>query len=343
MQGPSRQLLSIYAPVRSRTGTGTWLAAVAGAVRLPNVLTAGALLLAYVGLEWVSFIHEYKGVPVTPWNPGLGVAFALLVLKGAALRARVVRRRGDRRNLRAAHGSGMASHRRHGGHRLGELCDGGSRRAAISAPRYRAEPCPRRAAPAGCGRCRGRRFRSAAEHAAAHRRRADDRRSAQSLHPAPRRRRHRHRRGDAAPVAPVAALAGSDAEVPGFACARGDAASGRRSGSSCGWSWAASAPATTSCSRCCFCRSWRLRCATASTARARRWPQRSSGLVAVLHQYGYDAERVHRVPARHAGPHHVRPAGRRGGQRAPACRSRRAARPRRGSRTCRRRRGGPRA
>ena len=28
-------------------------------------------------------IHEYKGVPVTPWNPGLGVAFAILVLKGA--------------------------------------------------------------------------------------------------------------------------------------------------------------------------------------------------------------------------------------------------------------------
>jgi two-component system sensor kinase FixL len=83
MRGPSKQLLSIYPPVRGGTRTGTWLAAAAGAVRLPTVLTAGALLLAYVGLEWVSFIHEYKGVPVTPWNPGLGVAFALLVLKGA--------------------------------------------------------------------------------------------------------------------------------------------------------------------------------------------------------------------------------------------------------------------
>ncbi len=49
----------------------------------PNAFSAGALLVAYVGLEWVSFIHEYKGVPVTPWNPGLGVAFAILVLRGA--------------------------------------------------------------------------------------------------------------------------------------------------------------------------------------------------------------------------------------------------------------------
>ena len=35
-----------------------------------------------MGLEWVSFIHEHKGVPVTPWNPGLGVASAVLVLRG---------------------------------------------------------------------------------------------------------------------------------------------------------------------------------------------------------------------------------------------------------------------
>ena len=50
--------------------------------RLPSLATPCFLLLAYVGLEWVSFIHEYKGVPVTPWNPGLGVAFAVLVLRG---------------------------------------------------------------------------------------------------------------------------------------------------------------------------------------------------------------------------------------------------------------------
>jgi two-component system, LuxR family, sensor kinase FixL len=48
-----------------------------------NAAVAGMFLTAYVALEWVSFIHEYKGVPVTPWNPGLGVVFALMVLVGA--------------------------------------------------------------------------------------------------------------------------------------------------------------------------------------------------------------------------------------------------------------------
>lgn len=49
---------------------------------LQGMLTGFVLLIGYVGLEWVSFLHEHKGVPVTPWNPGLGLAFALLVLKG---------------------------------------------------------------------------------------------------------------------------------------------------------------------------------------------------------------------------------------------------------------------
>lgn len=62
----------------------------ADAARPPVALPAAreiaiwaALLLAYVGLEWVSFIHEYKGVPITPWNPGLGLLFAFMVLRGA--------------------------------------------------------------------------------------------------------------------------------------------------------------------------------------------------------------------------------------------------------------------
>jgi two-component system sensor kinase FixL len=45
----------------------------------------GAALLflgIYVALEWLSFIHEYKGVPITPWNPGLGAVFALMVFGG---------------------------------------------------------------------------------------------------------------------------------------------------------------------------------------------------------------------------------------------------------------------
>ncbi len=54
-----------------------------GSRSLPlQAAAAGAFLLAYVVLEWISFIHEYKGVPITPWNPGLGVVFALMVLGG---------------------------------------------------------------------------------------------------------------------------------------------------------------------------------------------------------------------------------------------------------------------
>ena len=41
----------------------------------------------YVALEWLSFIHEYKGVPITPWNPGLGAVFALMVFGGPAYAA----------------------------------------------------------------------------------------------------------------------------------------------------------------------------------------------------------------------------------------------------------------
>ncbi|MFM2129255.1 MAG: hypothetical protein RL477_801 [Pseudomonadota bacterium] len=44
-----------------------------------NLAVAGAWAVAYVLLEWLSFIHEYKGLPITPWNPGLGVVFAVLV------------------------------------------------------------------------------------------------------------------------------------------------------------------------------------------------------------------------------------------------------------------------
>ncbi|RAI41511.1 ATP-binding protein [Rhodoplanes roseus] len=41
-----------------------------------------AALAVYVALEWLGFIHEVKGLPATPWNPGLGVVFALIVLHG---------------------------------------------------------------------------------------------------------------------------------------------------------------------------------------------------------------------------------------------------------------------
>ena len=39
-------------------------------------------LVAFVALEWLSSIHEFMSVPITPWNPGLGVVFAFMLLRG---------------------------------------------------------------------------------------------------------------------------------------------------------------------------------------------------------------------------------------------------------------------
>lgn len=49
---------------------------------LANAAVAMAVVAVYVALEWLSFIHEYKGVPITPWNPGLGLVFAFIILYG---------------------------------------------------------------------------------------------------------------------------------------------------------------------------------------------------------------------------------------------------------------------
>ncbi len=45
---------------------------------------AGLLVLAYLGCEWLSEVHEYKGLPVTAWNPGLGLVFATMMHRPAA-------------------------------------------------------------------------------------------------------------------------------------------------------------------------------------------------------------------------------------------------------------------
>lgn len=43
----------------------------------------GALLvIVFVLMEWLSSIHEFMSVPITPWNPGLGVVFAFMLLRG---------------------------------------------------------------------------------------------------------------------------------------------------------------------------------------------------------------------------------------------------------------------
>jgi signal transduction histidine kinase len=41
-----------------------------------------AAVVAYVALEWISFIHEANGLPLTPWNPGRGLMFACLIRGG---------------------------------------------------------------------------------------------------------------------------------------------------------------------------------------------------------------------------------------------------------------------
>lgn len=49
---------------------------------------AGGLLIflvAYVALDWVSFFHELLPIGITPWNPGPGLALAVMVLHGVRL------------------------------------------------------------------------------------------------------------------------------------------------------------------------------------------------------------------------------------------------------------------
>jgi signal transduction histidine kinase len=53
-------------------------------IRAQEAAVVGVFLVAYLALEWASFMHEQNGLPVTPWNPGLGIAFGLMVLKGPA-------------------------------------------------------------------------------------------------------------------------------------------------------------------------------------------------------------------------------------------------------------------
>jgi signal transduction histidine kinase len=47
-----------------------------------RAVIAASCLAAYVLLAWISFMHVHKGLPITPWDPGLGVVFALMVFAG---------------------------------------------------------------------------------------------------------------------------------------------------------------------------------------------------------------------------------------------------------------------
>lgn len=49
---------------------------------LNHPVATGALFLAgYVGLDWVSFIHAWAPIGITPWNPPPGLSLALLLIK----------------------------------------------------------------------------------------------------------------------------------------------------------------------------------------------------------------------------------------------------------------------
>ncbi len=47
-----------------------------------RITLGAALVVVFVAMEWLSNIHEFMSVPITPWNPGLGVVFAFMLLRG---------------------------------------------------------------------------------------------------------------------------------------------------------------------------------------------------------------------------------------------------------------------
>jgi len=49
---------------------------------LPRLAGPALFLLVYLALEWASYLYEYKGLPITAWDPGLGVALAAMILRG---------------------------------------------------------------------------------------------------------------------------------------------------------------------------------------------------------------------------------------------------------------------
>ena len=77
-----RQITTAWKTKLRMLGTGARRRGVIGPVQLGAALGVIALLIAYLALEWASFIHEHKGIPVTPWNPALGLLFAVMLLKG---------------------------------------------------------------------------------------------------------------------------------------------------------------------------------------------------------------------------------------------------------------------
>lgn len=49
-----------------------------------RVFLAALLILVYLLLDWFSFLQDFRGLPVSPWNPGLGVLFAFMLARRLA-------------------------------------------------------------------------------------------------------------------------------------------------------------------------------------------------------------------------------------------------------------------
>src|ERR1700758_4030790 len=64
---------------------GSWMSAIYGLLRsraASSPLAMAFLVLVWIFQDWASFIHGYKGSLITPWDPGIGILFALIVRGG---------------------------------------------------------------------------------------------------------------------------------------------------------------------------------------------------------------------------------------------------------------------
>jgi PAS domain S-box-containing protein len=50
--------------------------------RLRPLALSGGFVVAYVALDWLSFVHALHGIAITPWNPQHGLALALVLIGG---------------------------------------------------------------------------------------------------------------------------------------------------------------------------------------------------------------------------------------------------------------------
>jgi two-component system, LuxR family, sensor kinase FixL len=59
-----------------------WQIATERIFALPAIVVGVAYIAAYVLLDWVSFIHPFTPIGITPWNPGTGLSFVVVLLFG---------------------------------------------------------------------------------------------------------------------------------------------------------------------------------------------------------------------------------------------------------------------